>query len=98
IARVLTSMDAATVLAGEIDVPTGSGLIPTTGPPGTVISTGSEVGPTASPIVTRRKRKPMTKKQKREYYMAVIKRNMGWRFKDFKGMTFEEIEVKFVEV
>nr|GFC56510.1 hypothetical protein [Tanacetum cinerariifolium] len=32
IARVLTSMDAATVLAGGIDVPTGSGLIPTAGP------------------------------------------------------------------
>nr|GFD37774.1 hypothetical protein [Tanacetum cinerariifolium] len=29
IARVLTCMDAATVLAGEIDVPTGSGFIPT---------------------------------------------------------------------
>nr|GFA76266.1 hypothetical protein [Tanacetum cinerariifolium] len=35
IARVLTSMDAATVLAGEIDVPTGSGFIPTAGPPAT---------------------------------------------------------------
>nr|GFC14258.1 hypothetical protein [Tanacetum cinerariifolium] len=185
IARVLTSMDAATVLAGEFNVPIGSGLIPTAGPPTTVISTGSEVGPTASPIITRRKgkevmvesdtlkkkklqeqidaqvareleeqqeredmrmnekiaryakvarihaeeeiqgmidsldksnetiakylqeyqefasdqqRKPMTKKHKREYYMAVIKRNLGWRFKDFKGMTFEEIEVKFAEV
>nr|GFA97499.1 hypothetical protein [Tanacetum cinerariifolium] len=43
IARVLTSMDAATVLAGEIDVPTGSGFIPSAGPPATVISTGSEV-------------------------------------------------------
>nr|GFA38428.1 hypothetical protein [Tanacetum cinerariifolium] len=40
----------------------------------------------------------MTKKQKREYYMAVIKSNLGWRFKDFKGMTFEDIEVKFAEV
>nr|GEV95053.1 reverse transcriptase domain-containing protein [Tanacetum cinerariifolium] len=39
----------------------------------------------------------MTRKQKREYYMAVIKRNLGWRFKDFKGMKFEEIEVKFAE-
>nr|GFD01913.1 hypothetical protein [Tanacetum cinerariifolium] len=29
IARVLTSMDAATVLAGETNVPTGSGFIPT---------------------------------------------------------------------
>nr|GFA28108.1 hypothetical protein [Tanacetum cinerariifolium] len=57
IAKVLTSMDAATVLAGETDVPTGSGFIPTAGPPATVISTGSEVGATASPIVTRRKGK-----------------------------------------
>nr|GEV42050.1 hypothetical protein [Tanacetum cinerariifolium] len=57
IARVLTSIDAATVLAGGIDVPTGSGFIPTAGLPTTVISTGSEVGPTASPIATRRKGK-----------------------------------------
>nr|GFD33765.1 hypothetical protein [Tanacetum cinerariifolium] len=49
IARVLTSMDSITVLAGGIDVPTGSGSIPTAGPPATVISTGSEVGPTTSP-------------------------------------------------
>nr|GFD42873.1 hypothetical protein [Tanacetum cinerariifolium] len=37
IARVLTSMDTTTVLAGGIDVPTGSGFIPTAGPPATVI-------------------------------------------------------------
>nr|GEY89712.1 ribonuclease H-like domain-containing protein [Tanacetum cinerariifolium] len=103
IARVLTSIDAATVLAGGIDVPTGSGSIPTAGPPTTVIFNGSEVGPTASPIATRRKgkevmdnyskvykfqsqqRRPMTKKQKREYYMAMIKNNLGWRVKDFRG-------------
>nr|GFB02879.1 hypothetical protein [Tanacetum cinerariifolium] len=54
IARVLTSIDVATVLAGGIDVPTGSGSIPTVGPPATVISTSSEVGPTASPIAIRR--------------------------------------------
>nr|GFB43244.1 hypothetical protein [Tanacetum cinerariifolium] len=228
VARVLTSLDAVTVLAGGIDVPTGSGSIPiaggidvptgsgsipTAGPPDAIISTGSEVGPTASPIVTRRKgkevmvesdtpkkkklqeqidaqvareleeqqekenmrmneqiardaevarihakeefqgmidsldksnetiakylqeyqdfaselplekrielisdlvkyqdnyskvykfqsqqRRPMTKKQKREYYMAMIKSNLRWRFKDFKGITFEEIEAKFAEV
>nr|GEV15381.1 reverse transcriptase domain-containing protein [Tanacetum cinerariifolium] len=57
IARVLTFMDVATVLAGEANVPTGSGFIPTTGPPATIVSTGSEVGPTASPIVRRRKGK-----------------------------------------
>nr|GFD62499.1 hypothetical protein [Tanacetum cinerariifolium] len=33
IARVLTSLDAATVLVGETNVPTGSGSIPTAGPP-----------------------------------------------------------------
>nr|GEV10635.1 hypothetical protein [Tanacetum cinerariifolium] len=42
--------------------------------------------------------KPMTKKQKRGYYMAVIKSNLGWRVKEFKGMKFEEIEAKFAEV
>nr|GEW49383.1 hypothetical protein [Tanacetum cinerariifolium] len=213
IAKVLTSMDATTVLAGETNVPTGSGFIPTAGPPTTVISTGSKVGPTASPIVTRRKgkevmvesdtpkkkklqeqidaqvvreleeqqekenmrmneqiardaevarihaeeelqgmidsldksnetiakylqeyqdfaselplekrieligdlvkyqdnyskvykfqsqqRRPMTKKQKREYYMAVIRSNLRWRVKDFKGMSFKEIKAKFAEV
>nr|GFC33393.1 hypothetical protein [Tanacetum cinerariifolium] len=106
VVRVLTSMDAATVLARGIDVPTGSGSIPTTGPPATVISTDSEVGLTASLIVTsysRRKGKevmvePMTKKQKREYYMAMIRNNLGWKVKDFKGLSFKEIEAKFAEV
>nr|GEW21468.1 hypothetical protein [Tanacetum cinerariifolium] len=36
--------------------------------------------------------------KKREYYMAMIKNNLGWKVKDFKGMTFEEIEAKFAEV
>nr|GFC55009.1 hypothetical protein [Tanacetum cinerariifolium] len=57
IAKVLTSMDAATVLVGEANVPTGSGFIPTAGPLATIVSTGSKVGPTASPIVQRRKGK-----------------------------------------
>nr|GFB92929.1 hypothetical protein [Tanacetum cinerariifolium] len=48
-AMVLTSMDAATVLAGGIDnVPTGSGSIPTAGPPAVDIPTGSDVVPTVS--------------------------------------------------
>nr|GFC39792.1 hypothetical protein [Tanacetum cinerariifolium] len=57
VARVLTSIDAATVRAGGIDVSTGSSFIPTAGPPATILSTGSEVGLTASLIVTRRKGK-----------------------------------------
>nr|GFD30766.1 hypothetical protein [Tanacetum cinerariifolium] len=38
IARVLTSLDATNVLAGESNVPTGSGSIPTAGPPATTVS------------------------------------------------------------
>nr|GFA66501.1 retrovirus-related Pol polyprotein from transposon TNT 1-94 [Tanacetum cinerariifolium] len=40
-------------------------------------------------------RRPMTKKQKMDYYMAMIRNNLRWKVKDFKGMTFEEIEAKF---
>nr|GEV50448.1 hypothetical protein [Tanacetum cinerariifolium] len=43
-------------------------------------------------------RKSWTKKQKRDYYMAVIKNNLGWKVKDFKVMTFEEVEAKFNSV
>nr|GEY39483.1 hypothetical protein [Tanacetum cinerariifolium] len=190
-ATVLTSMDAATVLAGGIvDVPTGSGSIPTASSPVDEVPTGSDVVPTASPVFatvtmvtpySRRKgkevmvesdtpkkqkvqeqidaqvareleeqperedqrrsaqiardakiarihveeelqimidgldrnnetyqdnytkvhkfqsqqRKPWTKKQKRDYYMAVIRSNLGWKVKDFRGMKFEEVESKF---
>nr|GEW88856.1 hypothetical protein [Tanacetum cinerariifolium] len=49
---VRTSMDAATVLASRlIDVPTGSGSIPTSSTPAEVdVPTGSDVVPTASPV------------------------------------------------
>nr|GFB05257.1 hypothetical protein [Tanacetum cinerariifolium] len=43
-------------------------------------------------------RKPWTKKQKKDYYMAVIRSNLGWKVKDFRGMTFEEVEAKFNSV
>nr|GEV66552.1 hypothetical protein [Tanacetum cinerariifolium] len=72
IARVLTSMDAATVLAGGIDVPTGSGSIPTASPPATIISIGSEVGPTASLIVTRRKNAEVARIHAKEELQGMI--------------------------
>nr|GEU89434.1 hypothetical protein [Tanacetum cinerariifolium] len=116
-ATVLTSMDAATVLAsGVVHVPTGSGYIPTASTPAAVeVPTGSDVVPTASlvfataTVVTpylRRKfkevmsqqRKLWTKKQKRDYYMAVIRSNLGWKVKDFGGMMFEEVKAKFNSV
>nr|GFB65892.1 hypothetical protein [Tanacetum cinerariifolium] len=43
-------------------------------------------------------RKSMSKKQKRDYYMAVIRNNLWWKVKDFKGMTFKEVEAKFNSV
>nr|GEX06915.1 hypothetical protein [Tanacetum cinerariifolium] len=51
-ATVLTSMDAATVLAsGVVDVPSGSGSIPTASTPAEEqVTTGSDVVPTASPV------------------------------------------------
>nr|GEV43339.1 reverse transcriptase domain-containing protein [Tanacetum cinerariifolium] len=49
--NVLTSMDAATILSSGIaEVPTGSGSIPTAGPPGTGVPTSSDVVLTASLI------------------------------------------------
>nr|GEZ02427.1 hypothetical protein [Tanacetum cinerariifolium] len=41
-------------------------------------------------------RKSRTKKQKRDFYMAVIRNNLGWKVKDFKGMSFEEVEGRIV--
>nr|GFD18072.1 hypothetical protein [Tanacetum cinerariifolium] len=50
-ATILTSMDAATVLAGGIaDVLTGSGSIPTASPPADEVPTGSDAVPTANPV------------------------------------------------
>nr|GEW40635.1 hypothetical protein [Tanacetum cinerariifolium] len=161
-ATVLTSMDAATVLASRVvNVSTGSGSIPTASTPAEgLVPTSSEEVPIASPVfatatvvtpVTRRKgkekedqrrakqiardaeiakiyaeeelqsmidgldsnnktvakhleeyhyqqRKSWTKKQKRDYYMAVIRNNLGWKVKDFRGITFEEVEAKFNSV
>nr|GFB55323.1 hypothetical protein [Tanacetum cinerariifolium] len=187
---VLISMDAATVLAsGVVDVPTGSGSIPTASTPAEEqVPTGSDVVPTTSPVFAtttvatpyrRRKgkevmvesetlkkqkvqeqidaqvareleeklergskkeyhqfdselpfekrielitdlvkyqdnyakiykfqsqqRKTWTKKQKRDYYMAVIMSNLGWKVKDFreeaerikrKGLNLEQESAK----
>nr|GEY38239.1 hypothetical protein [Tanacetum cinerariifolium] len=47
---------------------------------------------------TSQQRKSWNKKQKRDYYMDVIRNNLGWKVKDFSGMTFEEVEAKFNSV
>nr|GEY70851.1 hypothetical protein [Tanacetum cinerariifolium] len=49
--NVLTSMDTAIVLSSRVaEVPTGSGSIPTAGPPAAGVPTGSDVVPTVGPI------------------------------------------------
>nr|GEZ67734.1 hypothetical protein [Tanacetum cinerariifolium] len=104
IAKVLTSMDAATILAEETNVPTGSGFIPTAGPPATVISTGSEVGHTASPIVTRRKGKEVMvesdtpkKKKLQEQIDAQVARELEEQ-QEREDMRMNEQIVKDAEV
>nr|GEY90255.1 hypothetical protein [Tanacetum cinerariifolium] len=133
--NVLTSMDATTVLSSRVaKVPTGSGSIPTAGPPAVGVPTGSDVVPTTGlifatatmeyhqfatelPIERRielisdlvryqdnytkvhkyqnQQRKPRTKKQQREFYTSVLRNQAGWKVKDFKGMTLEEIKENF---
>nr|GEY38804.1 hypothetical protein [Tanacetum cinerariifolium] len=43
-------------------------------------------------------RKPLSKKQQREFYMSVLKSHSGWKAKHFKGMSLEEIREKFIPV
>nr|GEW52392.1 hypothetical protein [Tanacetum cinerariifolium] len=40
-------------------------------------------------------RKPLSRKQQKEFYMSVLKSHAGWKARHFKGMTLEEIKVKF---
>nr|GEX15328.1 DNA helicase [Tanacetum cinerariifolium] len=43
-------------------------------------------------------RKPLSKKQQREFYMSVLKSHSGWKTKHFKGMSLEEIRENFILV
>nr|GEZ44666.1 hypothetical protein [Tanacetum cinerariifolium] len=38
-------------------------------------------------------RRPMTKKQKRDYYMTMIRNNLGWKVKDFKDLL-KQLDIK----
>nr|GFD06345.1 hypothetical protein [Tanacetum cinerariifolium] len=114
IARVLTSMDAATVQAGETNVPTGSKV----GPTASLIvrrRKGKEVMVESD---TPKKKKlqeqidaqvarELEEQQEREYVRMneqiardaeMARIHAEEEIQDFKGMTFEEIEAKFAEV
>nr|GFC50837.1 hypothetical protein [Tanacetum cinerariifolium] len=66
--NVLTSMDAATVLSSRVaEVLTGSGYIPTFGPPTAGVPTGSDVVSTAGPIfVAATMVNPYTRRKQKE--------------------------------
>nr|GEW46707.1 hypothetical protein [Tanacetum cinerariifolium] len=42
--------------------------------------------------------KPTIKTERRNFYMLILRSIAGWKAKDFKGMTFEQIEEKFIPV
>nr|GEY89202.1 hypothetical protein [Tanacetum cinerariifolium] len=41
-------------------------------------------------------RKPLSKKQQKEFYISVLRSHDAWKTKHFKGMSLEEIREKFV--
>nr|GEU50958.1 synaptobrevin, longin-like domain protein [Tanacetum cinerariifolium] len=42
--------------------------------------------------------KPLSKKEQREFYMAVLRSHPGWKTKHFRGITLEQIKEKFIPV
>nr|GEU64895.1 hypothetical protein [Tanacetum cinerariifolium] len=43
-------------------------------------------------------RKPLLKKEQREFYMSVLRSHARWKTRHFRGMTLEEIKEKFIPV
>nr|GFA07808.1 hypothetical protein [Tanacetum cinerariifolium] len=80
-ATVLTFMDAATVFAGGIDVPTGSYSIPTVGPPVVDIHTGSDTVPTASLIVATATVVTLIQeeREKKLWWSLTLQRSRGYK-------------------
>nr|GEU54860.1 hypothetical protein [Tanacetum cinerariifolium] len=42
--------------------------------------------------------KPLSKKEQREFYMAVLRSHARWKTKHFRGMTLEKIKEKFIPI
>nr|GEV13370.1 hypothetical protein [Tanacetum cinerariifolium] len=45
-----------------------------------------------------KQRKPLSKKEQKEFYMSVLRSHAGWKTRHFRGMTLEEIKEKFILV
>nr|GFB22971.1 hypothetical protein [Tanacetum cinerariifolium] len=43
-------------------------------------------------------RKPLSKKEQKEFYMSVLRSHAGWKTKHFRGMTLEQIKENFIPV
>nr|GEY41100.1 hypothetical protein [Tanacetum cinerariifolium] len=98
-ATVLTSMDAAIVLASRaVEVPTGSGSIPIAGPPAAEVPTGSDVVPIASLVfATASMVTPYRRRKGKEVMVEseTPKKQKVQEQIDAQGMTFEEVKEKF---
>nr|GEV02290.1 hypothetical protein [Tanacetum cinerariifolium] len=42
--------------------------------------------------------KPLSKKEKKEFYMSILRSHNGWKTKHFRGMTLEQIKEKCIPV
>nr|GEY05654.1 synaptobrevin, longin-like domain protein [Tanacetum cinerariifolium] len=40
-------------------------------------------------------RKPLSRKQQKDFYMSVLRSHAGWKARHFKGMTLKEVKEKF---
>nr|GFA81238.1 hypothetical protein [Tanacetum cinerariifolium] len=100
-ATVLTSIDAATVLASRVvEVPNGSGSIPTTGPPAAEVPTAGLIFATATVVTpyTRRKGKEimvesetLKKKKVQEHIDAQVTRELEEQMVREDQRMFEQV-------
>nr|GFC59218.1 hypothetical protein [Tanacetum cinerariifolium] len=103
---VLTSMDAPTVLAGGIDVPTGGGFIPTAGPPATEVMVESDT-PKKKKLQEQinaqvaRELEEQQEKEDMRMNKQIAKDAEVARIhaeEELQGLSFKEIKAKFAEV
>nr|GEW37880.1 retrotransposable element Tf2 [Tanacetum cinerariifolium] len=104
---------AAEVATATVSIPTGSRVVSTASPTistATLIFTtatdstpyarrkGKETMVESKTPKKKKQRKPLTRKQQREFYTSVLRNQAGWKAKHFKGITLEDIKEKFDSV
>nr|GEZ22301.1 hypothetical protein [Tanacetum cinerariifolium]GEZ22559.1 hypothetical protein [Tanacetum cinerariifolium] len=102
---------ATVLSSGVAKVPNGSGSIFTARLPTTGVPTGKLPIERRIELISdlvkyqdhyakvikyqTQQRKPLSKKQQKEFYMSMLKSQAGWKARHFKGMTLKEIKEKF---